>query len=56
VVELKATDGENLLDAAPMYWKAPFPKPSLETAFAPWNGRMPHRLGRAAGSKALLLH
>jgi hypothetical protein len=40
VVRLKTTDGENLLDSDPKYWKAPFPKPSLETAFAPWNGRI----------------
>jgi hypothetical protein len=40
VVVLRATDGENLLHSDPKFWKAPFPKPSLETPFAPWNGRI----------------
>lgn len=40
VVLLKTTDGENLLDSDPKYWTPPFPAPSLETAFAPWNGRI----------------
>jgi hypothetical protein len=40
VVLLKTTDGENLLDADPRFWSAPFPPPALETPFAPWNGRI----------------
>ena len=40
VVLLKTSDGENLLDSDPKYWSAPFPPPSLDTAFRPWNGRM----------------
>jgi hypothetical protein len=40
VVRLNTTHGENLLDSDPNYWKAPFPNPSLDTAFAPWNGRI----------------
>ena len=40
VVRLETAGGENLLDSDPQYWKAPFPKPSLERAFAPWNGRV----------------
>ena len=40
VVVLRATDGENLLHSDPKFWKAPFPKPSLETPFRPWNGRI----------------
>jgi len=40
VVVLRTTDGENLLHSDPKFWKAPFPKPALETPFAPWNGRI----------------
>ena len=40
VVVLRAADGENLLHSDPKFWKAPFPKSSLKTAFAPWNGRI----------------
>jgi hypothetical protein len=40
VVVLKTTDGANLLDSDPKYGEAPFPKPSLATPFAPWNGRI----------------
>jgi hypothetical protein len=40
VVVLRTADGENLLHSDPKFWKAPFPKPSLETPFAPWNGRI----------------
>jgi hypothetical protein len=40
VVVLRAADGENLLDADPKYWKPPFPEPSLDTPFQPWNGRI----------------
>jgi hypothetical protein len=40
VVSLGLVGGENLLDSDPRYWKAPFPKPALETPFAPWNGRI----------------
>jgi hypothetical protein len=39
-VALRVADGENLLDSDPKYWRAPFPRPSLETPFAPWNGRI----------------
>jgi hypothetical protein len=40
VVSLGVVGGENLLDSDPKYWKGPFPKPALETPFAPWNGRI----------------
>jgi hypothetical protein len=40
VVLLEAGNGDNILDSDPRYWTAPFPEPSLETAFAPWNGRI----------------
>ena len=40
VVSVGVVGGENLLDSDPKYWKAPFPKPALETPFAPWNGRI----------------
>ena len=40
VVVLRANDGENLLHSDPKFWHAPFPKPALETPFAPWNGRI----------------
>jgi Domain of unknown function (DUF4380) len=40
VVVLRPSDGENLLDADPKYWRPPFPEPSLDTAFQPWNGRI----------------
>jgi hypothetical protein len=40
VVVLRASDGENLLDADPKYWSPPFPEPSLGTPFLPWNGRV----------------
>jgi hypothetical protein len=40
VVLLKAAGGANLLDSNPRYWTGPFPEPSLETPFAPWNGRI----------------
>jgi len=39
-VQLKTTEGDNLLHSDPAYWTAPFPEPSLETPFAPWNGRI----------------
>jgi hypothetical protein len=40
VVMLKTTDGPNLLHSDPGFWSPPFPEPSLETPFAPWNGRI----------------
>lgn len=40
VVSLRPAAGENLLDSDPKYWDAPYPKPALETPFAPWNGRI----------------
>jgi hypothetical protein len=40
VVSLRPASGENLLDSDPRYWQAPFPKPALDTPFAPWNGRI----------------
>jgi hypothetical protein len=40
VVLLTAAGGPNLLDSDPKYWTAPFPEPSLDTAFAAWNGRI----------------
>jgi hypothetical protein len=40
IVELKTTDGPNLFDSDPRFWRPPFPPPSLDTPFAPWNGRI----------------
>jgi hypothetical protein len=40
VVELKKVGGENLLDSDPKLLKPPFPPPSLDTKFRPWNGRI----------------
>jgi hypothetical protein len=40
VVLLEVGDGENLLHSNPKYWTPPFPRPSLETPFRPWNGRI----------------
>jgi hypothetical protein len=40
VVELKAAGGPNLLDSDPKFWAPPYPSPSLDTPFAPWNGRI----------------
>jgi hypothetical protein len=39
-VLLKTGDGENLLHSDPKLWRPPFPKPSLEAPFRPWNGRI----------------
>jgi hypothetical protein len=39
-LSVKAPGGENLLDADPKYWKGPYPLPSIETPFEPWNGRI----------------
>jgi hypothetical protein len=40
VVELKAVNGENLLDSDPRYWKPPYPQAGIGTPFRPWNGRI----------------
>jgi hypothetical protein len=40
VVVLRASGGENLLDADSKYWSPPFPEPSLDTPLQPWNGRI----------------
>ena len=40
VVLLKTAGGENLLDSDPRLWKPPFPPPSIDTPFRPWNGRI----------------
>lgn len=40
VVALRTRDGDNLLHSDPRFWRPPFPKPSLQTPFAPWNGRI----------------
>lgn len=39
-VLLRAGDGPNLLDSDPRHWTPPFPEPSLDTPFRPWNGRI----------------
>jgi Domain of unknown function (DUF4380) len=38
IVELRASGGENLLDADPRFWPGPFPPAALTTPFQPWNG------------------
>ena len=40
VVLLKTAAGENLLDSDPKHWKPPYPPPTIETPFRPWNGRI----------------
>jgi len=39
-VLLKTRQGRNLLASDEAFWKPPFPEPSLETPFQPWNGRI----------------